>query len=662
MVTMATLGEAFINVRADLKPFTKDLQKELRVILNAAEKEVAKRGKDIGRNLSDSIRDGARANASKIGDVIGREVKKKKITIKTEVDHDRAVSSARKTFDGIENLARSTGTSISKRFADTFTSLGRFLGGTFEKLFSSFGGGGGGGRGGAIGAAALAAGITVLVSLLASLIPLAIQAAQAVGGLVAAIALIPAAGAAAAVAMGVLNLAFQGFDKAISAALEGDMEAFNKALEKLSPNAQRVARAIQPFLTTLQRTVQEGVFQQIVGGVEKLMDRLGKAGILTTLEQISHIFGSIINDFLLWLSTKEGIGVIRDVLKSVVDTLNILRPALRPLTHAFGIIISAGAGVLPRIAKVIATLAEHFAAFIDKADKSGALEAFFRNLGTVFEKLGPVIEQAFGLILRFLVWAVNNPDAITGIANAFFTFADALIAAFKDPQVIVSLQAIVSIFNSIPPKTWEDIAIAMLRLAVALGILGAALIAISGVAASATRKFQEWIGDLIKFARDAPKRILGISGSFFDAGASLMKSFFNGLKSVAGEIGSVATAIVNKIKSSLNSAIGGINAGLDNAFGVFNINPPNIPFLAKGAIVNGPTVAMIGEAGPEAVIPLNNPGRAASLLMQSGLANMAAPIVNVYLGTEQLDQRVFKVVSKTNSSQAQFLRHGPRVA
>jgi hypothetical protein len=35
---------------------------------------------------------------------------------------------------------------------------------------------------------------------------------------------------------------------------------------------------------------------------------------------------------------------------------------------------------------------------------------------------------------------------------------------------------------------------------------------------------------------------------------------------------------------------------------------PNIPMLAEGGIVTGPTLAMIGEAGPEAVIPLSKMG------------------------------------------------------
>jgi hypothetical protein len=45
--------------------------------------------------------------------------------------------------------------------------------------------------------------------------------------------------------------------------------------------------------------------------------------------------------------------------------------------------------------------------------------------------------------------------------------------------------------------------------------------------------------------------------------------------------------------------------------------------LANGAIVTGPQFAMIGEAGPEAVIPLGRPRRAMKLMEQSGLADMA---------------------------------------
>jgi hypothetical protein len=53
--------------------------------------------------------------------------------------------------------------------------------------------------------------------------------------------------------------------------------------------------------------------------------------------------------------------------------------------------------------------------------------------------------------------------------------------------------------------------------------------------------------------------------------------------------------------------------------------PPGIDFskLANGKIVNRPEMAMIGEAGPEAVIPLSRPARAMELMQASGLDMLA---------------------------------------
>ena len=40
--------------------------------------------------------------------------------------------------------------------------------------------------------------------------------------------------------------------------------------------------------------------------------------------------------------------------------------------------------------------------------------------------------------------------------------------------------------------------------------------------------------------------------------------------------------------------------------GGFSVNLPYVPYLAKGGIVDSPTLAMVGEAGKEAVMPLEN--------------------------------------------------------
>jgi len=77
------------------------------------------------------------------------------------------------------------------------------------------------------------------------------------------------------------------------------------------------------------------------------------------------------------------------------------------------------------------------------------------------------------------------------------------------------------------------------------------------------------------------------------------------LKTVAG----IYKAIFNGIASGWNNTIGKLSFSIPNIPGLpgrgTKIEVPKIPMLAQGGIVTGPTLAMIGEAGPEAVVPLD---------------------------------------------------------
>jgi phage-related protein len=78
---------------------------------------------------------------------------------------------------------------------------------------------------------------------------------------------------------------------------------------------------------------------------------------------------------------------------------------------------------------------------------------------------------------------------------------------------------------------------------------------------------------------------------------------------------SIFTSITDTIKGMINNVFEMINkliraankiaeAG-GSALGISVPKIPEIPMLAKGGIVKNPTLAMVGEAGPEAVVPLN---------------------------------------------------------
>jgi len=98
--------------------------------------------------------------------------------------------------------------------------------------------------------------------------------------------------------------------------------------------------------------------------------------------------------------------------------------------------------------------------------------------------------------------------------------------------------------------------------------------------------------------------------------------------------------IGDSFKGTINSMIGWWN---DLSFSVdipdkipglpdsFTISTPNIPMLASGGIVNKATLAVIGEAGPEAVIPLDR------LRMLGGGGNVYQITVEVPVGASPED-------------------------
>ena len=83
----------------------------------------------------------------------------------------------------------------------------------------------------------------------------------------------------------------------------------------------------------------------------------------------------------------------------------------------------------------------------------------------------------------------------------------------------------------------------------------------------------------------------------------IFRGIFNGLESIAKKP-------LNYIIKAVNSMIKGLNKiklpDWVPGLGGKGINIPEIPMLAKGGIVDSPTIAMVGEAGREAVMPLEN--------------------------------------------------------
>lgn len=100
---------------------------------------------------------------------------------------------------------------------------------------------------------------------------------------------------------------------------------------------------------------------------------------------------------------------------------------------------------------------------------------------------------------------------------------------------------------------------------------------------------KEKFNNLIDFFRDMPGRIRSKVSGMWDA---IPAAFKGAINKVIGWW--------NNLSFYLN--IPDAIPGLPDSF---TISTPNIPYLAQGGIITKPTLAVIGEAGPEAVVPLN---------------------------------------------------------
>jgi hypothetical protein len=117
---------------------------------------------------------------------------------------------------------------------------------------------------------------------------------------------------------------------------------------------------------------------------------------------------------------------------------------------------------------------------------------------------------------------------------------------------------------------------------------------------------------------EIPGLLRGLAGVFTSAmeelGLAMLRGLMQGLGKAAGFVGGMASGLLGAIKSLINTQIiDRINNALEFKIKVpwgrdISIDAPDIPRLAHGGIVTRPTLALIGEAGPEAVVPLSRAG------------------------------------------------------
>jgi hypothetical protein len=176
----------------------------------------------------------------------------------------------------------------------------------------------------------------------------------------------------------------------------------------------------------------------------------------------------------------------------------------------------------------------------------------------------PAVESVLPYLQKFASWAQNNPQTFMIIAGALAAIAASIVA---------------------------------INIAMALNPIGLIVIGVGALIAGLAIAYTKFEGfrNIVDGVFGAIKWwITNVVIPQFNLMLTVFKTIFNGIASVWNNT-------IGKFSFKVPSWVPGIGG---KGFAM-----PDIPMLANGGIVTGPTLAMIGEAGPEAVIPLDRMGQ-----------------------------------------------------
>ncbi|VLZ47683.1 TMP repeat family [Streptococcus pneumoniae] len=156
---------------------------------------------------------------------------------------------------------------------------------------------------------------------------------------------------------------------------------------------------------------------------------------------------------------------------------------------------------------------------------------------------------------------------------------------------------------------------------------------------NALSSVSNWFGEMFTNAYNAVKDAFSSIGDFFKGVWDTVKSIFVNAGQMVGEaVGGAFKSAVNAVLGTIENVVNGFIGMINGVLGVVrnlpglgwvgSVSTVSLTRLARGGIVDSPTIAMIGEAGKEAVVPLENTGFIQTLgrVVSSAVVNAMAGV------------------------------------
>lgn len=463
------------------------------------------------------------------------------------------------------------------------------------------------------------------------------SALAAIGPVIGAgLAVAPAIILSFASAMIVAKIAVSGVGDALSAAF-GPADKFNEALEKLSPNAQKFAKAVRasaPALTESKKAIQDAFFSgNPAGAVEGIVKRL--VSLTAQARGVAFAIGQIAQNIIKTATNANNIEKLRTILSGVNAFLLQIRRSLGPVVTGFiglasqaskfgGVVGGAAANALAKFSiwlngldldKIFATalpIIQQLAGFLkDIGTIAKALfSVFIGDGGTAVGVIGQLVSQFAAFLQSAQGVAVLDAlrQALTAISTGAGQVFLALLQALA-PAIIALLPGITQLANQLVSVLVPAInALAPLLLNISkflsdnmswLGPVALAVVALAGaykVYAAAAKVVAAVQGVLTsKIVVSTAKWIANTAAIIANKVAQAASAAVTGGAAVAAWVASTAAIVANRIAVVAGTvAMAAVRAAtiawtaVQWALNVaLNANPIGLIVLAVAALVAG---------------------------------------------------------------------------
>ena len=336
-------------------------------------------------------------------------------------------------------------------------------------------------------------------------------------------------------------------------------------------------------------------FDSFFKGVEQAAEPI--LGILTVVSGALWEFQTVLANIIVPPALSiigaafSVIGAVLDGIKEGLETVwvNVLQPFLEWLNQIMQPVIED----IQRMAKGLQ----------ENEGLMNTLKAVGQALGTVLGAVFTAIGVAIGAVVAVITVLIDLiMHAIEFIGNLFNNIWNTVVTIFTNIGNFIktifdgiknTVGSVVESIGKFFSGAWET-------------IKNGARGAWEGIK-SVFSTVASFFGSIFSNAWNAVKAVFSTGGKIFDG---IKDGIVNAFKTIVNAIITGINKVVSIPFNAINGFLDGLR-GIDilgvKPFGwVGRINVPQIPLLATGGVTTGATLAMIGEAGKEAVLPLEN--------------------------------------------------------